>query len=199
MAGDFAVPASNVTAVVLSVATANAKGPGHFTLFPAGQSQPTAANLNYATGQVVPNLVEVGVGAGGRCLVLVCLLRRHRRPGGLCDHHPPVGAGLYNALTPARICDTRGSNPSGLVGGATQCNTNLAHGSPDNLIGPNNPLTINVDGVGGVPASGVSAVVLNVAVAKETASGFVTVYPAGTTAQCLQRQLRGVAPRWATG
>ena len=33
------------------------------------------------------------------------------------------------------------------------------------------PLTINVEGVGGVPGSGVSAVVLNVAVAKESAAG----------------------------
>ncbi len=183
VAGDFSVPASNVTAVVLSVATANSKGPGHFTLFPAGATQPTAANLNYATGQVVPNLVEVGPAREGRCLCT-------RRPSsdaivdleGLCDHHPPEWCrSLQRLFTPARICDTRGSNPSGLSGGATQCNTNLAHGSPDNLIGPNNPLTINVEGNGGVPASGVSAVVLNVAVAKSTASGFVTVYPTEDT------------------
>ena len=181
VAGDFTVPASNVTAVVLSVATANAKGPGHFTLFPAGQSQPTAANLNYATGQVVPNLVEVGVGAAGA----VSLYSSASADAivdleGYVTTTPQAGAGLYNALNPARICDTRGSNPSALVGGATQCNTNLAHGSPDNLIGPNNPLTINVDGRGS-PGLGVSAVVLNVAVAKETASGFVTAYPAGTS------------------
>ncbi len=180
VAGDFSVPASNVTAVVLSVATANSKGPGHFTLFPAGATQPTAANLNYATGQVVPNLVEVGVGAGGA----VSLYSSAASDAivdleGYVTTTPQSGAGLYNALTPARICDTRGSNPSGLSGGATQCNTNTAHGSPDNLIGPNNPLTINVEGNGGVPASGVSAVVLNVAVAKAGAAGFVTVYPAG--------------------
>ncbi len=180
VAGDFSVPASNVTAVVLSVATANSKGPGHFTLFPAGATQPTAANLNYATGQVVPNLVEVGTGAGGA----VSLYSSAASDAivdleGYVTTTPQSGAGLYNALSPARICDTRGSNPSGLSGGATQCNTNTAHGSPDNLIGPNNPLTINVEGVGGVPASGVSAVVLNVAVAKAGAAGFVTVYPAG--------------------
>ena len=92
------------------------------------------------------------------------------------------GAGLYNALSPPRrICDTRGSNPSGLTAGATQCNTNLSPGSPDNLIGPNKPLTIGLDGRGGVPGSGVSAVVLNVAVTKSATSGFVTIYPTGTT------------------
>ena len=181
VAGDFSVPASNVTAVVLSVATANAKGPGYFTLFPAGQSRPTAANLNYATGQVVPNLVEVGVGAGG-----AVSLYTSASSDAIVDLEGYVttttqsGAGLYNALsTPARICDTRGSNPSGLTAPDTQCNTNLAHGSPDNLIGPNNPLTVNVEGVGGVPATGVAAVVLNVAVVKPAASGYVTVYPTG--------------------
>ena len=115
VAGDFSVPASNVTAVVLSVATANSKGPGHFTLFPAGATQPTAANLNYATGQVVPNLVEVGVGAGGA----VSLYSSAASDAivdleGYVTTTPQSGAGLYNALTPARICDTRGSNPSGL-------------------------------------------------------------------------------------
>ncbi len=181
MAGDFSVPANDVTAVVLSVATANSKGPGHFTLFPAGATQPTAANLNYATGQVVPNLVEVGVGAGG-----AVSLYSSAASDAIVDLEgyvttDPQGRGrpLQRPSTPARICDTRGSNPSGLTGGATQCNTNTAHGSPDNLIGPNNPLTINVEGNGGVPASGVSAVVLNVAVAKAGAAGFVTVYPTG--------------------
>ena len=90
-----------MTAVVLSVATANAKGPGHFTLFPAGQSQPTAANLNYATGQVVPNLVEVGVGAGGA----VSLYSSASSDAvvdleGYVTTTAQCGAGLYNALHP---------------------------------------------------------------------------------------------------
>ena len=66
--GNFGVPASNVTAVVLSVATVHSKGPGFFTLFSAGQSRPTAANLNYAnrSGGIQP-------GRGGH----------RRRRGGL--------------------------------------------------------------------------------------------------------------------
>lgn len=181
VAGDFGVPASNVTAAVLNVATVNSKAAGHFTLYPAGQSRPTASNLNFVTGQVVPNLAEVGVGAGG-----AVSLYSSAPSDAVIDLEGYVtttsagGAGLYNALpTPARICDTRGSNPSNLTGGDTQCNPNTAKGSPDSPVGPGNPLTITVDGNGGVPALGVSAVVLNASVVKPTAPGYVTAYPTG--------------------
>jgi hypothetical protein len=181
VAGEFGVPASDVTAVVLNVTTVNAQGSGYFTLFPAGQPRPTASNLNYVAGQVVPNLVEVGVGNGGA----VSLFSPTSSDAvidleGYVTTASQGGAGLYNALaTPARICDTRGSNPSSLSGGATQCNTNISNGSPDNLIGPSNPLTIAVAGDGGVPATGVSAVVLNVTVASPSGPGYVTAYPTG--------------------
>ena len=69
------------------------------------------------------NLVETAVGAsGGVSLVantsmdVAVDLQGYVSPTGL------AGAGLYNPLaTPARICDTRAGNPSGLTGGAAQC------------------------------------------------------------------------------
>ena len=42
-------------------------------------------------------------------------------------------------------------------------------------------VALGVDGHGGVPASGVSAVVLNVTVTQPKAAGFITVYPDGAT------------------
>ena len=91
VAGDFSVPASNVTAVVLSVATANSKGPGHFTLFPAGADPADGRQpqLRHRPGGPQPGRGGGGCRRGGLS-VLVCRLRRHRRPRGLCDHHPPV-------------------------------------------------------------------------------------------------------------
>ena len=73
---------------------------------------------------------------------------------------PPLGSqgGLYHALPPARILDTRATAP----------------------VGPGGTLTQLVTGVGGVPATGVSAVVLNVAVTSPTAASFLTIYPDGT-------------------
>jgi hypothetical protein len=181
VAGAFGVPSSAVTAAVLNVTAVGAKAAGFLTVYPAGQARPGASNVNYVAGQAVPNLAEVGLGAGGQVTIfsasasdVVVDLE------GYVTTTPQSGAGLYNALsTPARICDTRGSNPSHLVSPNTQCNTNTASGSPDHLLGPSTPISITVEGNGGVPSSGVSAVVLNLTVTKPTAAGFVTAYPTG--------------------
>ena len=70
--------------------------------------------------------------------------------------------GTFVALTPARIMDTRmGTGASGPV-----------------TAGETIPL--QVDGAGGVPASGVSAVVLNVTVTQPQVGGYVTVFPVGS-------------------
>ena len=90
------------------------------------------------------------------------------------------GAGLYNPLaTAARICDTRAGNPSGLSGGAAQCNGTANAGE---RLAAGGVLTVTVAGNGGVPATGVSAVVLNVTVVNPAAAGYLTAYPQGTTA-----------------
>ncbi len=67
-------------------------------------------------------------------------------------------AGLYHPLTPSRILDTRTAK------------TPLAAASD---------LALTVTGKGGVPATGVSAVVLGVVVAQPAVSGDLEVYPAG--------------------
>ncbi|MBB5870908.1 hypothetical protein F4553_004287 [Allocatelliglobosispora scoriae] len=70
----------------------------------------------------------------------------------------------YHQLPPQRILDTR----SGL-------------GTPKAPIGPGGQVQLSVLGVGGVPASGVTAVVLNVTVTAPTTDGYLTVYPTGST------------------
>ncbi len=72
---------------------------------------------------------------------------------------PEEGAwGTFAALTPARILDTRGGAP----------------------IGQGQQRAVQVAGVGGVPAIGVSAVVLNVTGTQPTAATFLTVWPSGS-------------------
>jgi hypothetical protein len=76
-----------------------------------------------------------------------------------------VAAGRYTALTPARILDTR-----------------LALGAPGTSPVPaGGRIDLVVSGHGGVPSSGVGAVVLNITAAEATAAGFVTVWPTGVT------------------
>ncbi|MGS2613165.1 choice-of-anchor D domain-containing protein [Micromonospora sp. LZ34] len=74
-----------------------------------------------------------------------------------------VGArGTYYPLTPARIMDSR----TGL-------------GAPKAKLGPNGTVNVQVTGRGGVPLTGVGAVVLNVTVTEATGTSHLTVYPSG--------------------
>jgi len=54
-------------------------------------------------------------------------------------------------------------------------------GAPKAAVPAFGTVTLQVTGTGGVPATGVSAVVLNVTVTDPTSPGYVTVYGAGTT------------------
>jgi outer membrane protein assembly factor BamB len=63
----------------------------------------------------------------------------------------------YKPVTPARILDTRTGSP----------------------VGAGQSIDVQVTGVGGVPATGVAAAILNVTVTQPTASGYLTVYPTG--------------------
>lgn len=72
----------------------------------------------------------------------------------------PGPGGGYHGLTPARLLDTR----SGL-------------GAPAAKVGPGGSVDLQVTGRGGVPATGVSAVALNVTVTAPTAESFLTTWP----------------------
>ncbi len=74
----------------------------------------------------------------------------------------PLQGGNDHPLAPARILDTR-----------------YGVGAPTGRLGPGGSLTVPIAGQGGVPASGVSAVVLNVTVTNTTAASYLTVYPSG--------------------
>lgn len=73
-------------------------------------------------------------------------------------------AGSYASLSPQRILDTR----SGV-------------GASKSPLGSGKTLSLQVTGRGGVPTTGVSAVVLNLTAVSPTANGYLTAYPAGTS------------------
>ncbi|MGW3129576.1 PKD domain-containing protein [Streptomyces sp. NPDC001123] len=70
----------------------------------------------------------------------------------------------YVATGPSRVLDTRNGT-----------------GAAKRQVGPGGVVRLKVLGVGGVPASGVTAVTLNVTDTGATASSYVTAYPDGTT------------------
>ncbi len=136
VAGDFGVPSSAVTAVVLNVTAVGAKGRGYLTVYPAGQTRPTASNLNFVPGQAVPNLVEVGVGTGGQSLDLLGVGdRRGGRPRGLRDDHSAERCGPLQRLVHARpgsVTPEDESLPPEWCGHPVQ--HRRRPGSPDHLV-----------------------------------------------------------------
>ncbi|HWG74700.1 MAG TPA: hypothetical protein VG184_11675, partial [Acidimicrobiales bacterium] len=162
----------NATAAVLNVTATDTTAKSFLTVYPAGATRPLASSLNFTAGATVPNLVEVGLGQLHQVTVynhtgyadVVVDLEGWVSPAGASSG--AAQAGLYNALSPARVADTRPGSDEPDAG---------------QTLGPAGTLAVQVDGVGGVPASGVSAVVLNVTATDATASGYMTAYPDGTT------------------
>lgn len=162
VAGRNGVPTSGATAVVVNVTAIEPTRSGFLTVYPAGAARPTASSLNFVGGQTVPNLVTVGLGSqgdvgifnnAGQVHVAVDVVGWYGN-GGATDN-------LFAPLEPARLLDTRDSDGGGSIPGGTT-------------------RTLQVTGRGGVPSSGVDAVVLNVTAISPTARGFLTVSPNGT-------------------
>ncbi|MEO5679357.1 MAG: CAP domain-containing protein, partial [Acidimicrobiales bacterium] len=91
--------------------------------------------------------------------------------GGTNTVSPPVlstppGQPTYVSLTPARLLDTR-------PGAATSDGVSAGTGA----LAPCATRALTVTGRGGVPSSGVGAVVLNLTATGPTSAGFLTVFP----------------------
>jgi len=159
--GRGGVPTTGVSAVAMNVTVTQPTGAGYLTMFPSGTTRPLAANLNFTPGKTVPNLVVVKLGAGGKVSMFNSSGSTHviYDVAGWYSTTTSGNAGRYSALVPARILDTRGGV----------------------RLGPGASMDLQVSGRGGVPAAGVSAAVLNVAVTGATAVSFLTVYPTGGT------------------
>jgi hypothetical protein len=151
--------------VVLNVTVTNTTASGYLVVYATGAVRPVASNLNWSTGQTVPNLVEVPVGLDGK----VTLFNSQGSTDAIFDVAGYVStagqssgsAGLFNPLPPARLLDTRTG-----TGGAT-------------TLGAGGAVSLQVTGRANVPANGVSAVVLNVTATNPSASSYVTVWPDG--------------------
>jgi hypothetical protein len=167
--GAGAVPGTGVGAVVLNVTATGPTAQSFLTVWPTGSARPTASNLNFSPGQTVPNRVIVPVGTGGEVSVY--------NPAGSVDVVVDVGGyftddsnssatgSRFTPAFPARITDTR-----------------TGSGSPNTgkTLGSNTTLPVQVTGAGGVPASAVTAAVMNVTVTNTTAQSFLTVWPSAT-------------------
>jgi hypothetical protein len=162
VAGLGGVP-STATAVVANVTAVGPTSTGSLTVHPAGTARPTTTSVSFPAGANVPSLVTMRLGSGGDVRVYNSAGRTHLLVDVVGWYTPgdPSPDLRFNAVTPARIADTRSATPPRLADNSTR--------------------TFVVRGTGGVPATTAArAVVLNVTAVSPSSAGYLTVHASGT-------------------
>jgi hypothetical protein len=157
------VPTSASSALV-QVFALNATAQTQLSMWTSPLPNPLLPNFSVGPGQVHSNLAEIPFSSSGAVTVynsagatdVVVVVVGWNVPSG------PTSAGLYLPEPPFRVLDTRNG-----IGG------------PMAPIGPGQTRTVQVAGVGPVPATGVAAVSLDLTPVNPTAAGTMTVWPAG--------------------
>ncbi|WP_344044361.1 S8 family peptidase, partial [Microcella alkalica] len=168
VAGRGGVPASGAGAVSVNVTVTQPSVATHLTVFPTGVPAPNASNVNASAGQTIANSVVAKVAADGSISI--------RNNAGWAHVVVDVSGWFpatesFTALSPARLADTRAGLPT--VDGSQ---------SGSGMVGPGGVLRVVVAGRGGVPASGVGAVAVNVTVTQPSVATHLTVFPTGVPA-----------------
>lgn len=162
---------SGITAVVMNVTVTEGTTNGVLTvygdqdLYGNPESTPNTSNLNYRADQNVANQVVVPVGANGMVDFYNNSKGTVHVVADVAGYFTSSNSGdKYVPITPARILDTR-----------------YGTGAPKAQIPANGDLKLTVDGSDNhvIPASGVTAVALNLTAVDSTAFGLITAYPAG--------------------
>lgn len=164
--GRGGVPASGVGTVVLNVTVLQPNSNGYLTVYPSGRARPPTPSVNYLAGRTTNNLVHVSVGELGNVSLFVWSADVNVladvvgwTSNGGADLQPGEGL-LHPTGGPVRVLDTRKTS----------------------ALGPGGTRSFKVAGMGGsagVPASGATAVVLNLHVLHPTTAGHMAVYPGG--------------------
>lgn len=166
VAGLAGVPADAV-AVVMNVTATDTIGAGFITAYPTGPQRPFTSSINViAPGQTRGNLVTVPLGDDGK-ITLYSLAGAHLVGdvvGYYVDIDAPVAEGRFVPFTPERLFDTRvGTDAPG----------------PKGKLVSGGSIDVPVLGVGSIPDTGVSAVVINLTGTESDSPGFLTAYPTG--------------------
>jgi len=163
------VPSSGVDAVAINVTVVGPTAPSFLTVYPSGAARPNASNINFVSGQIIPNMAVVKLGTDGR----IAIFNNLASTNVVIDIVGwfPDGAD-YSGVDPQRMLDTRAPGPP-LDGGAT---IDGAYSNTGPLT-PTQTFVLPVTGRGTIPAIGVGAVALNVTVIAPTVGNFVSVFP----------------------
>ncbi len=155
--GKGRVPGPDVTAVLINVTALGPTAEGFIAVWPAGDPMPPTSNLNVQPGRPVSNLVVVKVNGKGR----VALFNSAGRTNVVMDvvgFFSTGGGSLLTPLSPRRVLDTRVDRRP---------------------LGKGSALRLPLAGVAGLPASGVTAVLLNMTVTEPDGTGDLCVWSSG--------------------
>jgi hypothetical protein len=162
VAGVAGVPATGLSAVLLSVTAEQSASSGTVVIYPDGAARPQVTDLSFSPAEASSDQVVVPVLDGK-----VDLYNDSAGSTGLtaavAGYFTTVGThSMLTAVSPARILDT---------------STGL--GAAKAPLGAGQTLALTVDGAGGVPADGVSAVELSVTAADPPDTGALTAFADG--------------------
>ena len=163
VAGRASVPSNGVTAVVLNVTATEATSDTFITAYPSDRpnGRPNASNLNPGPGRTSAGLVIVPLAADGT----VSLYNLAGNVHLIADLLGWFTDG-FTGLSPARVLETR----AGLATIDGQFNA-VGKRSQQSTV------KVQLAGRGGVPATGVNAVAVNITATQTTSDTYVTVYP----------------------
>lgn len=167
--GAGGVPTTGVAAVVINLTITNPTAGGYVTAYPTGTTVPLVSTIDFRTASTKANLALVTLGRNGQISIFNATGTTQvviDVEGWYSFSGQATNGSLLNPLYPKRIVDTRP-------------NSGLPYSG--DTLGPGQSLTVQVAGVGGVPPSGATAVVMNLTETDATASSYLTAYPAGAT------------------
>jgi len=169
---------ADATAVVLNVTEVAGTASSILIVYPFGTQMPTASNLNFGPGKVIPNLVTVTMGQGGA----VSIYNAQGTVNVIADvegYFAPEPAndvtGEFHPIAPVRVCDTRSQSPTPFC---------KAHGA----LGPGATMVLNVTGTGAdaIPGDGTAAAaVVNLTGVAGSASTLLSLFPTNSSGKCV--------------
>ena len=166
-AGDNIVVPSSATAVAINVTGTRSSGSGHVTIWPCATDRRQTSNLNLRSGADIANNVIASIDAAGE----ICLWSI-------------VGTDVI--VDVSGWFDASGSTtPPESVSPERIVNSRFGIGSPQQKLGPDKPLVIDVvgltatrpDGTTATVPTGVTSVLLNITAVDATEIGYFTVWP----------------------
>jgi hypothetical protein len=169
VAGVADIPSAAVGAA-LSIGLKNGTAAGYISAWPTGGSSNSSPTISYlASGAVVHGMYQGALSASGQITIL------NQGSAAVTITVGSEGYFLSPAASPA------GSAYIDVPQAVAASTTNGTGGVTSQAIPANGSITYPVEGVDGIPASGVSAVVEDIRAYQPQNTGFLTVYAAGGT------------------